>query len=279
MISIEQAEAKAQQLAPEGELLVASDFDGTLNFTDESGPNIADVNDGYKIALEKVLGAAAVTRFTVQGGHQSRTVAEIVKAAQPDLVGDELTEKTTAVREAKLDVLLSQIGNPLPNGGVWPRLMPGARPAWEGISRLSQRRSITTAVISAGHTEFIRKTFALHGLEEPHVLITDEVINGLGLGDIPNDYRTKPAPLPLALASTVWLAQLGAKHHDDKVLENATERIIYIGDSREKDGGMAANFGVAFRHLTPETSAEAWQTVINWAGLVKMMVGDGAYAE
>ncbi len=243
-------------------ILVGVDFDGTGFLTSEAGPNVLTVDDAYRLAIEETIGSDVAARFE---GHGHRTPAEIVAALVPDSSFEESRDIERRIIEQKLAALTGQIGVRLPDGALWPRPTEGYAPLWDRLSREKQLgRSVTTAVLSAGHTDFIARTFDTHGLEQPDILITDDVLVDLCLADVPPELRAKPAPLILTLARLAWLTRLGVKAHEHETLSGMNDRIIYAGDSVEKDGGLAQAHGVAFVLIPSEAAASAWGQVDAW---------------
>lgn len=256
----------ANQAQFEGARLFATDFDGTTHLTSEEAPGIATVNDAYRDAIDETLGASAVQTFLRQGGHQHRTPAEIVSDISPDMDTLEVAEASSRITHLKLEVLMGQIGKELPGGDVWPRPTNGFVKFWQSLQQDRERGiTIDTAVLSAGHTEFITKTFAVHELAQPDILVTDDVLIGFNLGYLPPDMRAKPAPLPLAVAKLLWLGRHGMRAHDDIDMQALNARIMFAGDSEAKDGGLAQSAGVDFVHVDPDTSHCAWGEARQWA--------------
>ncbi len=245
--------------------LLAMDYDGTTNLTSEEAPGIATVNDAYTEAIDGVLGTAAAQTFIGQGGHQHRTPAEIVLGVNPDMSTWEAAEASQDITRLKLDILIKQIGKELSNGEKWPRPTPGFVKMWEGLHADRQAGAvIDTAILSAGHTEFIAKSFEVHDLQQPDILVTDDILVDFGLGYIPPDLRAKPTPLPLTVAKLLWLGRHGLQAHQSDVIQDINQRIIFVGDDPVKDGGLAESAGVDFVLVEPDTSYCAWAMVRQW---------------
>lgn len=147
------------------------------------------------------------------------------------------------------------------NGESWPRPMPGFVEYAESLAEAKNEGCpINFAILSAGHASFIRKCLETSGLAQPDIMITDETIRGMNSTLAP-EQLTKPSLMPLQQAVLQWTAIIGSKKTVDIHGSGMAERIKIIGDSEEKDGGLARNAGVPFIHVTPETSFEAWTTL------------------
>jgi phosphoglycolate phosphatase-like HAD superfamily hydrolase len=241
--------------------LVAADFDGTTHKTFESGPGIYSVDEVYQSAVEQTFDfdSDALRRYTDQGGHNNRTPAEIVHSLAPRATPEGVERLTGELVASKLAILMRQIGRPLADGTPWPRPVPGFVDCWNAITAARQNGdTINTAFVSAGHASFIRLVLKASGLEQPDILITEETIRGLN-SPLPPSRLSKPVPLPLMVAKTLWLNMHGAWMAGDLSGERVNERIVMIGDSAEKDGGLARNLGVDFIHVAEDDTGQAWE--------------------
>jgi hypothetical protein len=214
--------------------LADHDFDGTTNDTGEEAPGIKTVNDGYKEGLDVAFGPEAADVFEAQGGHNHRTPPQIVEditvVLRLGLVPADILSKSKQVVDVKQGILFDQIGAPLPDGALWPRTTEGFREYWEAIYVAREHgRLVDTAILSSGHTPFIEKSFDVHGLPQPDMMITEEVINEKGLS------------------------------------ESMNSKILLVGDSSRADGGLATNVGVHFELLDPAAPVETWQKATEWA--------------
>ncbi|HEV7454360.1 MAG TPA: hypothetical protein VGO07_03815 [Candidatus Saccharimonadales bacterium] len=240
--------------------LVATDFDGTTHNTFESGPDIYSVDEVYRIAVEQTFDfdSDALRRYTDEGEHGNRTPAEIVHSLAPRATQEGVERLTSELVAAKLTILLRQIGRPLADGAPWPRPVPGFVDCWNAVTAARQNGDIiNTAFISAGHASFIRLVLRASGLEQPDILVTEETIRGLN-SPLPPSRLSKPVPLALMLAKVQWLNMHGAWLTGDLSSERVNERITMIGDSAEKDGGLAGNLGVDFIHVAEGDTGQAW---------------------
>lgn len=232
---------------------VLSDYDGTIALTGETPVDGVDVNGAYYQAIETAINPEAAVAFQNNGGHRHRAPIEIVTAlaeftrsAGPNYF-NRLAETVTAI---KVDILTEQIGKPNSDGSKWPRPTDGFLEFWTDLENERRRRSIGSGVISAGHTAFIHRWFEFFDLEQPDVFSTAEVTDNIA-PDRAIKERVKPAPMPLVLARAVLNDIYGEGNHP----------IYYVGDSVEKDGGLAAATGSDFTLIEPETSHHAWQTL------------------
>jgi hypothetical protein len=250
--------------------LAAHDYDGTTNDTGEEAPGIKTVNDGYKEGLDEAFGSEAVDVFVAQGGHNHRTPPQIVEdvatALKLGLEPADLLSKSEQVVDIKQSILFDQIGVRLTDGSLWPRITDGFREYWEGIYTASAGGSlIDTAVLSSGHTPFIKKSYAVHGLPQPDFMVTEEVINEFLLNSIPPEYRSKPAPLPLSILKIAWAASYGRAIHESGLSQSMNSQILLVGDSKRADGGLAKATGVHYEFLDLARPAETWRRATEWA--------------
>ena len=217
-----------------------SDFDGTMADT-STPPGGLGVNEAYIRAITKLLGEEAAAQFEAGGGHHHRTPAEIVMALRPTLGQNKVERLAQEVTGLKLDILIGQIGMELSDGHRWPKPIAGFSATWLGA-----HESTGTAVISAGHTAFIKKWFEVQGLPPPDCMITTEVLHNMS---IPLAEQAKPSPLLMRLAETTLAhlrGPLGAK--------------IYVGDA-PVDREFARNSAVPFVSVEPGQENAGWQKV------------------
>jgi phosphoglycolate phosphatase-like HAD superfamily hydrolase len=170
-----------------------------------------------------------------------------------DIFGDDLDLVSGLVVEAKLEPLMSQIGKKI-SGGYWPRPLPGFLKFSSTVQSLREQGvAINTAVVSAGHSVFINKTYELYDVAPPDILITDESIQAANK-HLTATRRAKPSPFPMVLAKIEWLrlySEPPTKLRDAEQVQDINSRIVYIGDDNVKDAGLAANAHVDFVLVNP----------------------------
>lgn len=252
--------------------LLATDFDKTTHDTFETAPalGIYGIDEVYRSAVDEVFchDKEAMRKYTEQNEHSNRTPAEIVHSISGDLDPANLDKLTDQLIEVKLRTLSQQIGRKLLDGAIWPRPLPGFEDCWQKVTKSKTTpKTINTAIISAGHTVFIRKTFEVHGLEQPDILVSEETIRGLN-SDLPPDRLAKPNVLPLSIAIVQWL-------NIHKVLEKVDPsdiilkpRILYVGDDESKDRAMALKAGVDFVLIDKSHPTQGWPLAEKKLGLV-----------
>lgn len=237
--------------------LLAADYDGTIALTGEVPIDGTDVSGAYARAISDRMGEETGQEFVERGGHLHRTPLEIVTDLRPDLRPETARRIALSVTADKLDILQSQIGRPLANGGRWPRPTEGFEELWQRAHAFrSDGGTIATAVISAGHTSFIKKWFEVFDLEDPDCIVSAEVVDNLAL-NVPLAETVKPAPLPMRIAE----AALVSKY------EGSGYPLVYAGDDLHKDGGLAANTDAHFILIEQATSAQKWQEAATILGL------------
>lgn len=274
--------------------LFASDVDNTQMLSFERSPHGIGVEEAYRAAISVIYGQAAINHYNTNGGHNNRTPAEIATNLVPFVKSGEVFQQVTLLSELdypvedivqqlglilpskksicaddlspqeiaataqlltdlKLQKLISQVGLALPDGGYWPRAVPGFLDFIELVKNSPD--PIDTAVISAGHTEFIDRVYDLWGIERPDVYVTTETISQLGLDQhfMPSELA-KPAPILMTIAKHLWAQKYGLP---DTIPVN-NEHILYVGDDPIKDGGLASNSGVDFVHIDPLQPEQSW---------------------
>ncbi|TAK95327.1 HAD family hydrolase [Patescibacteria group bacterium] len=211
------------------------DFDGTVADTFSPSPNGVGVNEAYLRAVQLLYGDRGVRGFVKVGGLSNRAPGELIQALSEEgdlnLSAEELRADPERLVQAKLDVLLQEIGP------AWPRPCTGFLEFCSTLRRIRRSEGIgmTLAILSSGHTAFIEKTFAVWKSQwavlGPNIIVSDDDVRHL---DLPTKDKVKPAPFLLSLVKL----QLGTSYHN--------QRAIYIGDDAQKDGMLAINSGVPF---------------------------------
>lgn len=158
---------------------------------------------------------------------------------------DEMSEKlldtlTWMLAAEKCSFLSSEIGKELPNHQIWPRPCVGFPDFYKSIDEINSRGDIKIdkAIISSGHTEFIKKTFKTYNLKLPNYIITDDELRQVR--DVPIKEKTKPGTYPFEVIHKKWMADNNLSDVEDRT------KIIYFGDDPKKDGAMADNCRVSF---------------------------------
>lgn len=214
------------------ERVLIFDFDGTVADTFTSSPGNISTFSAYERAVKDVFGEADLARYRRLGGLKNRSPTQVVMdlgvpANQINAATDELVRR-------KLNYLIPEIGKPTADGEPWPKLTPGFVQFWVAIQKLADRGAIKFANVSSGHTEFVKRTFEVHHLELPPVMISDDDLRQNQ--DIPPERRNKPDPLMLEMAAEkLGISNLG--------------EAIYFGDDVVKDGWMAHHAGASFIHF------------------------------
>jgi hypothetical protein len=238
--------------------LWVSDYDETQFHTIKEKPaSDIGVNEAYKKAIENLFGRQTLQRYVDSGEHQGRTPAEIVHDLEPDIPPEELPAHSQRLIRIKVDTLLDQVGTKLEDGTRWPRPTTGFMSFMVDVEMLKEEDpdTLTTAIVSAGHAEFILKTYDLYGIAHPDILVTDDVMQE-GWPHLSPVERAKPSRLPMDVVRSAW-----AESNPNGSLHRFN--VIYTGDDQLKDGQLAFNSGVDFVHVgeTPDMQATAWATV------------------
>lgn len=203
------------------------DFDGTMADTFAPSPSGIGVNEAYRLAVNCLFGKIGEMMFDNIGGLQNRAPIELIEILQKRGVKlsvslEEAAEKLVC---AKLDALTGEIGT------TWPLPCQGYTEFNAGLFRLCQDGlDIHLAVLSSGHTEFIKKTLAVWDKQWkvfwPDIIISDDDVRHLPL---PIEQKIKPSPFLFKL-----------------IKERMSGKFFYFGDDPEKDGRLALNSGVPF---------------------------------
>lgn len=245
--------------------LLSCDYDGTIALTSQQHEGILTVNDAYAESIDQHLGAVATDVFLSSGGHNHRTPAEIVLDLCPYMSPEEVGDMSKKITLGKLEVLIDQIGRRVESGEPWPQFTTGFADMWERLyEQRGPQQPVDMAIVSAGHTEFIKKSFDVRGLPQPDILITDDVLIELGLDVLSAAERAKPMPLPLDLARYIWEAR---NRIDEPNQVWPRRQIMHVGDDEHKDLGLAENNSASFLLLKAETAEQTWSQVLAWSGV------------
>jgi hypothetical protein len=238
------------------EKLFATDFDGTYALTQELAPNGMNVTKAYDAAVLALFGEQGFSRYTSLGGLQNRAPSEVVSELLPGLDEEVLHQRTEDLVQIKLSFLSKQIGQKLHDGEIWPRLAPGFKDVWDKISQAS---TMSTAVISSGHTDFIKRFHEVHELTEADILLTDDDMRPLA-ASVPAEVCVKPSRLLLDSVFIGWLGMRGLGLDDWPLeLRKLPSTVTYTGDDANKDGNLARNFGAGFIHIDTSDYASSWK--------------------
>ncbi len=230
------------------------DFDGTVVRTFEPSPQGIGVHQAYQHAVTNLLGRDACAHYLAEGGLRNRAPREVVQRLLEVGYGNgcDLGEATEHLVEHKVTCLLTKaFGQPLEDGTPWPRLTQGFAVFWQKIKPHSD---VFTAILSSGHEECIVKTFCMHNLMPPDLIVTDDEFRRL------EKPICKPDP-------ELWQYML---RKADVAFQSAT----YFGDDPIKDGGLARNVGVPFLHLAEKGTVHHGQegTFDDWREIIPRFV-------
>lgn len=266
----------------EAAALHIQDFDGTEFATFENDParGIYGVDEAYLHAIEETFASDdpdALKRYRDMGEHANRTPLEIVHSVAPAHFSTaELKLATSRLVASKLAILEGQVGRPLADGTPWPRPVPGFIEYSKAVSQArSEGHIINQAILSAGHASFIFKCYDMLGLQHPDILVDNETMQNLHSSLAPHELA-KPSRFPFNLIRLEWLELYGVDNIVNQNDPSVNARITVVGDSDEKDGGLARNAGVNFVHVTKESPAAAWNALLRQHGLGTVAVGGSA---
>lgn len=285
------------QTSPQKRYLIGIDFDETLFHTFSPSPNGIDVKKAYKLALDKIFVPGTGEWFFELFGLQNKTPSEVVsqilrwdeekidqayqfyqsegkngypisKYENGELSWNKDSPEKTITQMfvgEKLKTLLTEIGQMDESGNPWPQPCEGVLDFFKTVQRVKQESlPIDIAIISSGHEAFIKRTLDVWRVPYPEVLVTEDDIRPRRF-PIEEDRRFKPGTFPMALAHQAWLKQQGMLLRDSRVVEVGREskkRIMYVGDSPEKDIGMAVHSRLSHSHLYPFTPFQAISDVL-----------------
>lgn len=230
---------------------IVVDFDGTVADTFQPSPNSIGVGEAYARAIEEIFGAEGVRAYNVLNGLQNRAPGELMRLL---LRQNPKLEKTVAaffnahdskdhekviaaateiIVSVKMKILTREVDM------SWPLPCAGFQRLCETLLSLRQEGvSVCLAILSSGHTPFIRRVFETWGRQWevccPNVIISDDELRKL---PIPPDQKVKPHPFLFDMME----AQLGFDR----------EGMVYCGDDPNKDGRLAMASGVPFWLFDP----------------------------
>lgn len=152
----------------------------------------------------------------------------------------------------KLFYLMKEIGSSFPDGKIWPEPCTGILDFFQTIRKINSQGkiSIQLAILSSGHTEFVKKTFEVWKAECPEILITDDDVRML---PIELKDKVKPSKFLFGLIYTSWIKKYGPiSIIMPEISEEDRPRIIYFGDDPIKDGKLAKMTDILFGWFNPE---------------------------
>jgi hypothetical protein len=254
-------------------LLLGEDFDGTVGLTSETSPRGIDVEGAYVIAVKNVFGLRARDQYIDAGGLLNRAPSEVVQQLAPD-AGSDFDPLVDQLVDAKLAVLLDEIGTTFEDGSVWPRPTDGYLDFQQSLTEgRKEGLLIDDLILTSGHEVFIRQTYAAWCIEPPTHIVAEETIRQMAL-ELPVEQLVKPSPLLMEVVHNVWRQSYGLEP-SDKIPENVRQRMIYVGNDPAKDGELALNSGVDFVLIDPTTARQDWQSVASKIGLGRSALTDG----
>lgn len=210
-----------------------SDFDNTIANTKEK------VEDACGETIIKLYGFGLYNCYRKEiGGLKNRAPDELLSKLFPDRDKKEVGEMTALFAETKLNFLYNEISSD------WPEINEGFVDFYDYLNR----KNINFAIVSSGHTSFIRKFFEVNSLEVPKIIISnDELVSRNYLSVL---RRNKPSVFPIMLAHRQHLGSLGllGVNFDMEKIREAKKYMVYLGDDTEKDGLMANNAKILFGH-------------------------------
>jgi hypothetical protein len=249
-------------MAFEDSTLLATDLDGTAALTFKPSPNNIDVSEAYRQAIEHEFGVMALKQYIASGEHKNRTPSEIVAEIAPDLSEQELLDKSACLVATKIAIIEPEI---VAGPKMWPEPSEGFLESWERINA-------NTAVVSSGHRVLIRKMFDTWGVRQPDILISEETLRETE-PEKPIAQKVKPHAFSLELALAQW-TELYDVPKDTRnyrlALMKAHNKVVYVGDDIDKDGGMAASCNIPFVLIEQLNSRQGWQAAISKLGHVSV---------
>ena len=236
--------------------LLAADSDNTIALTSEPAPNGMNVELAYQEAIGKVLGHVALEEYNRTNGLNNRAPGEVVQQLWPNFDPGASAQTAADLVDAKLELLLPQIGRRLTDGELWPRPVEGFVAAWHRFDEmLTVGMAVTRAVVSSGHDAFIERFFEVQGLNSPDIVVTDDTLRReVSFYDYAQ--YVKPSPRLMELVHSKWLRWHGLEFSDLSAgdVDAMRKRTLYIGDDRKKDDKLAEAANVRFIRIVSDGS-------------------------
>ncbi|MFA6383293.1 MAG: HAD family hydrolase [Parcubacteria group bacterium] len=261
--------------------------------TKKPGPHNIGLRDAHQISIKRIFGERGADSFQAIGGLQNRAPLELVSALLSQDLRLQETAKMYFIRNCgrlkniqwkdddpigsvtevfvteKMFVYASELGKH-PGGVIWPEPCKGFLSLLDSLRELKEKGiPIDLAILSAGHTPFIKKTFKAWGYPLPKVVLSDDEVRYI---NCPIERKIKPSTFLLYLVQK-RLARLHGKIN--LPLKDAKEmrlKMAYFGDDLERDGELARRAGIPFGWFTPGTIFQAidngirfsdWQVIAN----------------
>lgn len=145
----------------------------------------------------------------------------------------------------KLCYLIGEIGTSFSDGEIWPAPTKGILEFFSTIEEINNNgiASVQLAILSSGHTHFVKKTFRIWNRECPKILVTDDDARKL---PIELKDKIKPSRFLFGLVYEQWLKKRGIKTASLEIRKKDRQKIIYFGDDPIKDGKLAEITGILF---------------------------------
>lgn len=213
--------------------LMILDFDETIAKTFSPSPHKIGVDEAYRFAIEELFGMSGLEVYEKIGGLQNRAPFELVKALLDTIETHQKPEKITEmIVKKKMSFIMKEIGVRFPDDRVWPEPCPGILDFFKSISEINKKKviCIDLAILSSGHTRFIKKAFKVWNLKCPEILITDDDAKLLP------DHPIKPAKVLFDIILKEW--------KNTSYCGNGNA--MYFGDDLNKDRKFAENAGIFF---------------------------------
>ncbi len=177
-------------------------------------------------------------------------------------LGNDLTFMVEMLVFAKLQRLHSELGSRFPNDVSWPAPCAGFEHFMDAVAQNNRQKDrrdknfIHIAVISSGHDIFIRRCFKKEQFQVPQTMVTDDDMRTVNLKSMELKRKVKPGTFGITtLHSRLFKLLNGRRPATGEDLQKGLamkQDMVLIGDSLEKDGGLAANYGIRFLLYDPD---------------------------
>lgn len=232
---------------------VGLDFDGTMAQTFLPSPHNISVNEAYCGAIDAVFGLDALTKYQQEGGHCNRAPIEIVRQLAGDANAAEQTTLLKQLDEAKLGILLPEIGP------SWPLPVPGFASFSKKIEHMQAEHPVDVIVTSSGHDAFIRRTLDVWGIFRPSAIVAQELIQQIANAH-GETMPFKPDQRVISYAAAVWHGLYRITSGVVPPSSKERQRMSYVGDGAV-DRELAANAQIAFHYIDASAPEVSWQRV------------------
>jgi hypothetical protein len=263
-------------------VLAVADFDGTVTDPYVEHEGILSVHEIAIASIDRILGRDARDRWYARPDDcqvsLDSSLAATLTYLVPDATPQNHAEMTKRIVDTQVEQLISQIGQRLPDGSLWPKLVPGFVECWEAITKAKahdehedDKRVVSTAFLSRGYERYINAVLAHYDIVAPDHLIAHEQTDSTRYHGILGDEVGKGYGLQLNTLAQRWMLSFGITVIDE--FKPRPDQITLIGDSAS-DIREAESLKANMIFIDPEHPERAWKEMAQFVKLGKLSIAE-----